>query len=205
MAWKLNGQIYESCSCNMFCPCWFGVQDLMVMDQGWCDGLIGFHVEDGSSGDLNLDGREVMLQVHFPGPTLFDGNATARVFVDDGADEDQLTELEKIFHGEQGGPMEVIGTLVSSWLPTQKTAIEFSDDGDAVTMSAAGAGDLRSTLLRDPDGNSFTLRGGGFITGFGMEEAALAPTSTGWSDSEMPQNMQTETKSGARGDFAWAA
>jgi hypothetical protein len=99
----------------------------------------------------------------------------------------------------------VIATLVSSWLPTKRTSIEFGEDGDAVTMSADGAGDLRSTLLRDPDGTAFTLRGGGFIHGFGMEEAELAPTSAGWSDSEMPQNMQTETKSGARGDFAWAA
>ena len=24
MAWNLKGQMIESCSCNMFCPCWFG-------------------------------------------------------------------------------------------------------------------------------------------------------------------------------------
>ena len=36
MAWTLKGQMTENCSCNMFFPCWFAVQDYMVMDQGWC-------------------------------------------------------------------------------------------------------------------------------------------------------------------------
>ena len=35
MAWNLRAQVIESCSCNMLCPCWFGVTDLMVMDRGW--------------------------------------------------------------------------------------------------------------------------------------------------------------------------
>ena len=33
MAWNLKGQMIQSCSCNMFCPCWFGVQELMIMDE----------------------------------------------------------------------------------------------------------------------------------------------------------------------------
>jgi hypothetical protein len=27
MAWTLKGYMTENCSCNMFCPCWFGVQE----------------------------------------------------------------------------------------------------------------------------------------------------------------------------------
>jgi hypothetical protein len=23
MVWQLSGQLIETCSCNMFCPCWF--------------------------------------------------------------------------------------------------------------------------------------------------------------------------------------
>jgi hypothetical protein len=57
-------------------------------------------------------------------------------------------------------------------------------------------------LLRDPEGNGFTLQGGGFVGGFGLEVAELAPSASMWSDAEMPR--QFETKSGARGDFAWS-
>ena len=32
MAWHMSGQLIESCSYNMFCPCWFTVQELMIMD-----------------------------------------------------------------------------------------------------------------------------------------------------------------------------
>jgi hypothetical protein len=204
MAWNLRGQLVESCSCNMFCPCWFGVQDLMIMDQGWCDAVLGFRIREGSSNGLALDGREVLLAVHFPGPTLFDGGATARLVVDQGADDDQQRELEVIFQGQKGGPMEVIASLVAGWLPTKRARVDVdvSEDGDSIAMTVEGAGDLRSQLLRDAEGTPFTLRGGGFVRGLGMEEAELTPTATVWADPEMPQSF--ETKSGARGNFTWS-
>ena len=36
MSWRIKGEFVESCSCNMLCPCWYGVKELMIMDQGWC-------------------------------------------------------------------------------------------------------------------------------------------------------------------------
>ncbi|MFF8844551.1 DUF1326 domain-containing protein [Streptomyces sp. NPDC015127] len=202
MTWNLQGQLYESCSCNMFCPCWFGVQELMIMDQGWCDGVLGFRLREGSSDGVALNGRDVLFAIHFPGPTLFDADATARLCVDEGADDDQQRELKAIFQGEKGGPMENIAALVSTWLPTQRARIGVTEDGDSVTITVEGAGDLRSRLLRDPEGTPFTLRGGGFVSGLGMEVAELAPSATQWADPEMPQSF--ETKSGARGSFAWS-
>jgi hypothetical protein len=202
MAWNLSGQLIESCSCNMFCPCWFGVQELMIMDQGWCAGALALRIEEGSSDGVDLGDRTVAMAVFFPGPTLFDGNATARVFVDDGADDDQRSELEAICQGQKGGPMEVIAGLVSTWVPAQTAPIDVSENGEAISVRVGDAGEVKSELLRDPEGNAFTLRGGGFVHGFGLQEAELAPSATSWSDSEMPR--QFETKSGARGAFAWA-
>jgi hypothetical protein len=202
MAWNLKGQMIESCSCNMFCPCWFGVQELMIMDQGWCASVIGFRIREGSSDGVALAGREVVFTPDFPGPTLFDGNATARLFVDESADDDQQRELEAIFQGTKGGPMGNLAPLIATWLPTKKASIGIEEEGETITVSADGAGQMRSQLLRDPEGNAFTLRGGGFVSGLGLEEANLAPTSADWADPEMPKRF--ETKSGARGDFAWS-
>ena len=114
-----------------------------------------------------------MFTPDFPGPTLFDGNATARVFVDEGADEAQQRELEAIFQGRKGGPMENLAPLVATWLPTKKASIGIEEEGETITVSVAGAGEMRSQLLRDPQGNAFTLRGGGFVSGLGLEEATL--------------------------------
>ncbi len=201
MAWRLSGQMIQTCSCNMFCPCWFTVQELMIMDQGWCASAIAFRVRDGNADGVNLGGRTVVFGVDFPGPTLFDGNATARLYFDEGASADQRREFEAIFQGQRGGPMAILGPLVSRWLPGQAANIAVNEDGETITVSVANAGELQSRLLRDGQGNGFQLRGGGFVAAFGMEAADLAPSASRWTD---PDLRQFETKSGARGDFTWS-
>lgn len=203
MAWQLKGQLIENCSCNMFCPCWFGVQELMIMDQGWCRGGLALRIEEGSSDGVELGGRTVVMEVHFPGPTLFDGNATGRINVDDGASDEQRAELEAIVQGKKGGQMAEIAPLISTWLPTSSGSIDVQEDGETITIDAGDAGGMRSQLLRDPEGNGFTLRGGGFIMGFGLEQAELAPSGATSADPELPEGP-AEMKSGARGAFAWS-
>lgn len=202
MAWRLAGQLIETCSCNMFCPCWFTVQELMVMDQGWCASAIAIRVREGSSDGTDLGGRTVVFAVDFPGPTLFDGNATARLYIDAGASKDQRRELEAIVSGQKGGPMAALAPLISTWLPARPATIEIADQGDDISVTVDGAGRLESRRLRDGQGQGFTLRGGGFVAALGMEEVDLAPSGSRWTD---PDLRRFETKSGARGDFVWNA
>ena len=198
MAWTVKGQMIENCSCNMFCPCWFAVQEYMVMDQGWCATSVTFQIDEGQSDGVDVSGRIVTFLADFPGPTLFDGNATARLYLDDGASDDQARELEAILTGKKGGTFEMLASLVSNWLPAEKTSIRISSDGDRTSVSVGSVGDVSSKALRDDQGNGFSLRGGGFVGAFGMEEAELAPSAgTRWSDPDMPR--QFETTSGARG------
>jgi hypothetical protein len=72
-----------------------------------------------------------------------------------------------------------------------------------VTVTVGGAGQVTSRRLRDPGGQTFTLQGGGFVAGLGLEAAELAPSGSRWADPELPR--QFETRSGARGAFAWSA
>jgi hypothetical protein len=201
MAWRLTGQMVESCSCNMFCPCWFGVPDLMVMDQGYCATAVAFRVREGNADGVNLGDRTVIFGGEFPGPTMFDGNATGRVYIDDGATADQRRELEAIFQGRKGGPMGAIAPLVAKWLPTQAATVAVKEEGDTVTVSVGSAGEVQNRLVRDQGGKGFELRGGGFVAGFGLEVAELAASSSRWSD---PDLRRFQTKSGARGTFTWS-
>jgi hypothetical protein len=92
----------------------------------------------------------------------------------------------------------MLGSLISNWLPAERAAIQISQDGDATSVKVGGVGEISSKALRDDQGNGFTLRGGGFVSAFGMDEAELAPSAgTKWSDPDMPR--QFETTSGARG------
>ncbi|MGH2614994.1 MAG: DUF1326 domain-containing protein [Thermomicrobiales bacterium] len=201
MTWRLTGQLIETCSCNMFCPCWFAVQELMVMDQGWCASALAFRVRHGRSDGVDLGDRTVVLALDWPGPTLFDGNGTARLYIDAGASAEQHRELEAIVSGQKGGPMAVLAPLISTWLPARTAQIDVADEGDAITVTVDDAGRVESRRLRDPQGEGFTLRGGGIVSVFGMEEVDLAPSGSRWTD---PDLRQFETKSGARGDFVWS-
>ena len=115
MAWNLTADFIETCSCNMLCPCWYGVRELMVMDQGWCASTWLLRVQQGQADGVNLGGRILAIALDFPGPTLYDGNGTARLYLDDGASADQRRELEAIFQGTKGGPMAILGGLVTTW------------------------------------------------------------------------------------------
>jgi hypothetical protein len=198
MAWTVKGHMTENCSCNMFCPCWFAVREYMVMDQGWCAGSLTFEIEEGASDGVDLAGTTATLLVHFPGPTLFDGNATGRVFIGEEASDEQARELAAIFQGQRGGTWEMLGGLITTWLPAERTSIRVAREGDVVTAEVGGVGHLESRALRDDQGHGFTMRGGGFLGAFGMEEAEMAPSvGTIWSDPGMPRAF--ETRSGARG------
>jgi hypothetical protein len=72
----------------------------MIMDKGYCASSILFSIKNGSSDDIDLKGNEVVMALDFPGPTLFGGNATSCLYVDDVADTNQRKELEDIFQGK---------------------------------------------------------------------------------------------------------
>jgi hypothetical protein len=204
MAWNITAQFVETCSCNMLCPCWFGVKELMVMDEGWCASAWLIRIQQGNSDGVNLNERTVVVGLDFPGPTLFDGNGTARVYIDDQASADQRRELAAIFQGTKGGPLEIIAGLVTNWLPAQTTKIDLKEEGDTLIAGVGTFGQVKSQLLRDEAGHVMTLQNAGFASALQLknETIELAPSTSRWSDPDMPR--QFETKSGAVATFNWS-
>jgi hypothetical protein len=202
MAWNLRGRVIETCSCNMLCPCWYGVKELMVMDRGWCNTTQWYLIEGGRSAEVDLGTRTVVLTMDFPGPTLFDGNGTGRLYIDDGASAEQRRELEGIFQGKKGGAPELLGNIVANWLPTKEARIDINE-GDKTTARVAGVGQVESNLLKDESGRVMTTQNVGFASFFNADglNTQLAPSSAQWSDSELPHPM--EHRSGARTTVNW--
>jgi len=186
----------------MLCPCWYGVKELMVMDRGWCNTTQWYVIERGQSGDVDLAGRSVVLTMDFPGPTLFDGNGTGRIYMDDGASPDQQRELEGIFQGKSGGAPELLGQIVSTWLPTKQARIVING-GDNLTARVVGVGQIESNLLKDEGGRVMTTQNVGFASFFNADalNTQLAPSSAQWSDIGLPHPM--EHRSGARTTVNW--
>lgn len=206
MAWTLTGEMVETCSCNMLCPCWYGVQELMVMDRGWCASPILLRIHTGNSDGVDLSGLTLVLAGFFPGPTLYDGNGTARLYIDDAANDEQRRELEAIMHGQKGGPMEIVGGLVSTYLPTQMTKIDVQEQNGTISATIGNVGQIRSERLKNEAGQQMTMQNVGFAMMFQFDNqtAELAPSAgTRWSDPDLPE--QWESKSGAVGRFSWSA
>lgn len=205
MAWNVSGELVETCSCNMFCPCWFGEADLMLMDQGWCATTLLLRIREGRHEGTDLSGLNAVVSLHFPGPTLFDGKGTGRVYVDDAASDAQLAALEAILHGASGGGMEVPSSLLSAWLPTQKVAISVTESDGKVAASVPGIGELNSRRLVNELGKRMTLQNSVFSMVFGFADhiGDFAPSEgTDWRDPDMPEAWQG--RSGVVGQVAWS-
>ena len=205
MTWNLTGELVETCSCNMLCPCWFGQADLMIMDQGWCATTLLLRVGEGSYDGTDLSGQNAVVSLHFPGPTMFDANGTGRIYIDESASEAQQSALETILQGGSGGGMEVAASLLSTWLPTQKSSITVSESDGTVTASVGEVGNLSSRRLVNELGNKMTMQNSVFSMAFGFDGHVgdLAPgDGTAWQDPDMPETWQGH--SGVVGQIAWS-
>jgi hypothetical protein len=203
MTWNLSGKMVESCTCNMLCPCWFGVKELMIMDKGYCASPVLFRIQNGGVDGTDLKERDVVVALDFPGPTMYDGNATSRLYIDEAANENQRKELENVFQGRKGGPMQILSQLISKWLPTHSTKIDINDNGNNLTAAVGSFGKIKSEQLKNESGRTMTLEGAGFASTFQMENEtfALAPSDSHWSDPDLPH--QFSTRSGAVSKFNW--
>jgi hypothetical protein len=170
----------------------------MIMDQGWCASAITFRAREGTSDGVTLDGRTVVFAVDFPGPTLFDGNATARLYIDDAANADQRRKLEAICSGNKGGPMAALAPLIASGCrPESRQSMSRRRARPSPSPSPTpGASSHNASATRKARASRSALLIPRPVTN--PPPVDLAPSGSRWSD---PDLRQFETKSGARGEF----
>lgn len=129
-AWKLTGEYFENCSCDLLCPCEVNPLGVMAGDpsRGYCEAPIAFHIERGAYGDVTLDGLNAVVALRTPGP-MGAGNASVALYIDDRASEQQAAALGAIFGGQAGGPMGALAPLVTTFLGVKKVPITYVTDG----------------------------------------------------------------------------
>jgi hypothetical protein len=88
--WQLSGDYFENCNCNVVCPCLVSTSAPLTArpSQGVCDVALVFHIDKGSYDDVALDGLNVAVIVHTPGP-MADGNWTLAAYIDERANDSQ--------------------------------------------------------------------------------------------------------------------
>lgn len=129
-AWTLKGDYFENCNCSIVCPCLISTQAQLTSKptEGACDVALIFHIDSGRYGAVPLDGLNVALVAHAPGP-MANGNWTAAAYIDERADDQQTEALGAIFTGAAGGPMAALAPLIATNLGAKKASIKYQAEG----------------------------------------------------------------------------
>ncbi|HLW70105.1 MAG TPA: DUF1326 domain-containing protein [Candidatus Binataceae bacterium] len=139
-SWRIEGDYFESCNCELLCPCLLSHAQARPTE-GHCDVVLAIHVARGDCGGVDLTGLNVVQALTTPGP-MAQGNGTLAVYVDDRASEAQRAALEAIFTGNAGGPPSLLAGMVSKRLPTKSAPINFSTTGKSFKLAIAGITDV---------------------------------------------------------------
>ena len=137
--WQLSGDYFENCNCDVVCPCLVSPATPLTSrpTQGTCDVALFFHVDKGSYDTTPLDGLNVAVIGHAPGP-MGAGNWTIAAYIDERADDRQTAALGAIFGGAEGGPMAAFAPLIGTHLGAKKVAIRYSINGKSRSAEIVG-------------------------------------------------------------------
>ena len=110
--WHFSGEFFESCNCEVNCPCSFGTP----AHYDSCDVNHAWHINDGRYGDTALDGLNFAMAYRTP-KRMSDGNWVVAIYIDERATEEQGEALRLIVSGEAGGSFfsrrkDLTGTLL---------------------------------------------------------------------------------------------
>lgn len=199
MSWKLEGSYFESCSCDVICPC--TASFALGATHDYCRVTLVFGVDEGEVDGVDVSGLTVAAVADTP-KVMSEGNWRLGVFIDAAASDEQAEKLGAVFSGALGGPMEALSGLVSENLGVQRAPIEVRHDG---LRHAVRIGDAIELEVEDVvpfgsrDGKPVKLSGVFHPAG---RELTVARATSSKVDAF---GIQYEGKSAFSSEFSWAA
>ncbi|HEX8075103.1 MAG TPA: DUF1326 domain-containing protein [Thermoleophilaceae bacterium] len=139
MGWKLEGQYFENCSCDVPCPCTVSLD--LGADRDRCNAFLAFQVEAGEVDGVDVSGLTVALMVETP-KVMSEGNWRLGVLIDAAASDEQADKLGAVFGGQLGGPMEALGPLVSEQLGMERVPLEVSHQNGTHRIEVGDYGEM---------------------------------------------------------------
>ena len=126
MSWRIAGSYFETCSCDVICPCTASMSFGATHDR--CNVTLVFNVREGDVEGTDVSGLTVAAVVDTP-KVMTDGNWRIGVIIDAAASDEQADKLGAVFSGGLGGPMAALGPLVTESLGVQRLPIEVREEG----------------------------------------------------------------------------
>lgn len=126
MAWSLKGSYFETCSCDLMCPCNLSFDHGATYD--YCRVTLVFDIREGQIEGTDVSGLAAAVIADTP-KVMTEGNWRLGMFVDESATDEQLEKLTGVLSGQMGGPMAALAPLVGEVLGVERTPIEVVEDG----------------------------------------------------------------------------
>ena len=127
MAWQINGEYFETCSCDYLCPC---IPSNLAgrPTEGWCVFAFVQHIDQGRYDNVQLDGLNFVVIGRTP-EEMGKGNWTVGVITDERASPEQQQAIVTIASGQAGGPMAALSGLIGTFAGVEARPIRFEKDG----------------------------------------------------------------------------
>jgi hypothetical protein len=152
--WSIRGNYFESCNCEVACPCVF----LSPPTTGECTVLIGWHIDQGNFGNINLDGLNVALAAHSPG-NMIEVQWKAALYLDERANQVQQEALAQIFGGQAGGHFGRIAEHIGEVAGVKAAAIDYRTSGKQRSLRIANVADMEIEAIEGVGGGPVTITG----------------------------------------------
>jgi hypothetical protein len=199
LSWSIEGTYFETCSCELMCPCNFSFDHGATYD--YCRVTLVFNIREGEVEGTDVGGRTLAVIADTP-KVMTEGNWRLGMFVDDGTSDEQMEKLTAVFGGQMGGPMAGLAPLIGEVLGVERAQIEVVEEG-------------LSHSVRIGDAIDFEVED---IVPFGIETGEPArlsgifnPTGSEVTAAEATRSkinafgIEYEGKSGLSSTFSWAA
>jgi hypothetical protein len=138
--WRIEGEYFESCNCEVLCPCLLSNAQARPTD-GHCDAIVAFQIRRGKFGATDLSGLCAAVALNTPGP-MAQGNWTFAIYVDSRGSAEQRAALEAIFGGTAGGPLANFAPLVTKRLRAKAVPITFQIEDGTRKLSIPGVAEV---------------------------------------------------------------
>jgi hypothetical protein len=143
--WRMRGDAFEACSCNVTCPCNFAGDPT----QGFCEVIVAWRIQEGNYGNTRLDGLNLVQYMRMPG-NLWQGNWTAGVYLDQRATQEQVQALGTIFSGKAGSIFAAISGLIGNQLAPKQVPIKFETVHGEHQVTVPGLLEVRTERIPHP-------------------------------------------------------
>lgn len=145
-AFRVRAQSVEACSCAHGCNCQFGG----TPNEGICEFVIGYEVDAGHFGAVDLAGVRAVVAAKYPN-AIHEGRGHVVLFVDERASQEQVDAFATILSGQAGGmPWEALAGTIERFEGPIRKPIDLRIDGQRAHVRVPDAIEVETTPLRDP-------------------------------------------------------